>query len=435
VIDGRAPAMAAKLRPLVEISPYPGNPRTHPPAQVAMLSELLRKYGADQPIVVDEKGVILKGHGRRLAALLAGFEEFPVVERLGLSEGEKIAMRIEDNQVALLSGWDQALMKVELLQLQGYGHSVLNLGFPEVQLRSFGVEIGNAGQRDPEITPEKPKQAVSKTGDVWLLGDHRILCGDVRSDLDLTKLLADEKLDLVFTDPPYNVAYSGLGQNRLGTIENDDQTDEAFGAWIDEALRSIGKAMRTLACIYVCHPDSASAPKIAFENAFAGSFKKSSTIIWAKQSAGMGWQDYRAQHEPILYGWKEGKGKHFFAEDRTRTTIWSFDRDSHTSYVHPTQKPVALAQEAIINSSKQGWKIGDLFAGSGTTIIAAEITRRVARAMEIDPGYVDVAVRRWEGFTGRIARLEATGQTFEETRVKRNRKSKSRSTPLAEAAE
>ena len=163
--------------------------------------------------------------------------------------------------------------------------------------------------------------------------------------------------------------------------------------------------MKPLACIYVCHPDSQSAPKLAFEKTFAEQFKKSSTIIWMKQSAGMGWQDYRAQHEPILYGWKEGKGKHFFVGDRTKTTVWKIGRDAQASYVHPTQKPVALPEEAINNSSKGMDIVLDLFGGSGSTLIAAEKTGRKARTMELDPKYCDVIVKRWEEFTGKQAIL------------------------------
>lgn len=178
-------------------------------------------------------------------------------------------------------------------------------------------------------------------------------------------------------------------------------------------------AMRPQACIYVCHPDSQSAPKLAFEKAFAEYFKKSSTIIWLKQSAGMGWQDYRAQHEPILYGWKEGKGKHFFCKDRTKTTVWSIGRDAQASYVHPTQKPVALATEAIENSTEPGQHVLDLFGGSGSTLIAAEKAGRIGYIMEIDPKYCDVIIQRWQDFTKRKAYLEGTKTTFGKAKTER----------------
>lgn len=222
--------------------------------------------------------------------------------------------------------------------------------------------------------------------------------------------------DLVFTDPPYNVAYEGRGEkNKMGTIKNDNMSDGAFEQFCRDFFSAYHAVMKPLACIYVCHPDSQSGPKIAFEKTFAELFKKSSTLIWMKQSAGMGWQDYRAQHEPILYGWKEGaSGKHFYCGDRAKTTVWQIGRDAQSSYVHPTQKPVALPEEAINNSSKGQDVVLDLFGGSGSTLIACEKTARIARLMELDPKYCDVIVRRWQDFTGQQATLEATGQTFDE---------------------
>ena len=219
--------------------------------------------------------------------------------------------------------------------------------------------------------------------------------------------------DMVFTDPPYNVAYSGRGQNNLGTIKNDNMSAADFEQFCRDLFASYNSAMKPLACIYVCHPDSQSGPKLAFEKTFAEQFKKSSTIIWMKQSAGMGWQDYRAQHEPILYGWKDGgKGKHFFSGDRTKTTVWKIGRDAQATYKHPTQKPVALPEEAINNSSKGQDVVLDLFGGSGSTLIACEKTGRINRSIKLDPKYCDVIVQRWQEFTGKTAILESTGKPF-----------------------
>ena len=218
--------------------------------------------------------------------------------------------------------------------------------------------------------------------------------------------------DMVFTDPPYNVAYEGRGANDLGPIKNDSMDDAQFEQFLRDVFTTYWSAMKELAPIYVCHPDSATAPKLAFEKTFAERFKKSSTIIWVKQSAGMGWQDYRAQHEPIIYGWKIGDGKHYYCGDRSKTTVWAIGRDAQASYVHPTQKPVDLPSEAIENSSKAGDTVLDLFGGSGSTLIACERTGRVNRSMELDPKYCDVIVRRWQQFTGKRATLEATGQEF-----------------------
>jgi site-specific DNA-methyltransferase (adenine-specific) len=253
--------------------------------------------------------------------------------------------------------------------------------------------------------PEVPDEPVTKLGDIYQLGNHRLMCGDSTSINDGEKLMGGLLADLVFTDPPYNVAYSGCGANNLGTIKNDDMSDNDFEQFCRDVFSTYSAIMKPLACIYVCHPDSASAPKIAFEKTFAEQFKKSSTIIWMKQSAGMGWQDYRAQHEPILYGWKEGKGSHFNAGDRTKTSIWKIGRDAQASYVHPTQKPVCLPEEAIMNSSKGSDCVVDLFGGSGSTLIACEKTGRVNRTMELDPKYCDVIVKRWEEYTGKKAVL------------------------------
>lgn len=239
------------------------------------------------------------------------------------------------------------------------------------------------------------------------------MCGDSTKPEDYAKVMVGALADLVFTDPPYNVNYSGRGANNLGTIANDAMSEDDFTAFISIVLKQCCAAMKPLAVIYVCHPDSQSAPKIAFETAFAANFTKSSTIIWVKQSAGMGWQDYRAQHEPILYGWKAAKnGKHYFCDDRSKTTVWQIGRDAQASYVHPTQKPVALIEEAIGNSSKNGDVVLDAFGGSGSTLIACQKMGRAARLIELDPKYVDVAVRRWQDFTGDEAVHEASGKTF-----------------------
>jgi site-specific DNA-methyltransferase (adenine-specific) len=261
------------------------------------------------------------------------------------------------------------------------------------------------GLTDEDAVPEVPIEPTTKLGDIYQLGNHRLMCGDSASLDDAEKLMDGDLADLVFTDPPYNVAYSGRGANNLGTIKNDDMSNDDFEQFCRDIFTTYHTYMKPLACIYVCHPDSQSAPKLAFEKTFAEQFKKSSTLIWMKQSAGMGWQDYRAQHEPILYGWKEGSGKHFYSGDRTKTTIWKIGRDAQASYVHPTQKPVALPEEAINNSSKGMDIVLDLFGGSGSTLIACEKVGRKARLMELDPKYCDVIIKRWEDFTGNKAVL------------------------------
>jgi len=355
-------------------------------------------------LVDGDKGVIA-GHGRLLAARKLGHNKVPVIELKHMTEAQKRAYVIADNKLALNAGWDTAMLSIEMKDLEDEGFDLTLLGFDDKELNALLEPEVIEGLTDEDAVPDTPVEPKTKLGNIYVLGNHRLMCGDSTSIDAVGSLMQEDLADLVFTDPPYNVAYSGRGENNLGTIKNDDMSDSQFEDFCRGFFGCYFAYMKALACIYVCHPDSQSAPKLAFEKTFAEQFKKSSTIIWMKQSAGMGWQDYRAQHEPILYGWKEGKGKHFFCGDRTKTTVWKIGRDAQTSYVHPTQKPVALPEEAIINSSKGSDIVLDLFGGSGSTLIAAEKTGRKARLMELDPKYCDVIVKRWEDFTGKKAVL------------------------------
>lgn len=392
----------------IEVSkliPYAKNSRTHDDAQVAQIAASIKEFGWTNPILVDgDKGVIA-GHGRLLAARKLGYDKVPVIELKHMTEAQKRAYVIADNKLALNAGWDNNFLALELQDLKDQDFDLTLLGFDDKELDALLAPEIVEGLTDEDEVPEPPKEPKTKLGDIYILGNHRLMCGDSTNLEHIDKLMDGQLADLVFTDPPYNVAYSGRGENNLGTIKNDDMSDAQFEDFCRAFFACYFAHMKPLACIYVCHPDSQSAPKLAFEKTFAEQFKKSSTIIWMKQSAGMGWQDYRAQHEPILYGWKEGKGKHFFCNDRTKTTIWKIGRDAQTSYVHPTQKPVALPEEAINNSSKGMDTILDLFGGSGSTLIACEKTGRKARLMELDPKYCDVIVKRWEDFTGKKAVL------------------------------
>ena len=386
--------------------PYAKNSRTHDDAQVAQIAASIKEFGWTNPILVDGEKGIIAGHGRLMAARKLGMTQVPVIELKGMTEAQKKAYVIADNKLAMNAGWDNDFLTLELKDLEAEGFDLALTGFDDKELDALlNVIEGTEGLTDEDDVPAVPEEPKTKLGDVYILGNHRLMCGDSTSIDDVDKLMDGQLADLVFTDPPYNVAYSGRGENNLGTIKNDDMSDAQFEDFCRAFFACYFAHMKPLACIYVCHPDSQSAPKLAFEKTFAEQFKKSSTIIWMKQSAGMGWQDYRAQHEPILYGWKEGKGKHFFCNDRTKTTIWKIGRDAQTNYVHPTQKPVALPEEAINNSSKGMDIVLDLFGGSGSTLIAAEKTGRKARSMELDPKYCDVIVKRWEDFTGKKATL------------------------------
>ena len=397
--------MQIEQRLLSELIPYINNSRKHSDDQVTQIAASIKEFGWTNPILVDGDNGIIAGHGRIMAAKKLNMTEVPVIELAHLSKEQRKALIIADNKLALNSDWDSNLLAIELKDLQDLGFDLNLTGFDADELANILLPEQVVGLTDEDATPPIPDEPKTKLGDVYILGNHKLMCGDSASLDDAEKLMDGDLADLVFTDPPYNVAYSGRGANNLGTIKNDDMSNDDFEQFCRDIFTTYHTYMKPLACIYVCHPDSQSAPKLAFEKTFAEQFKKSSTLIWMKQSAGMGWQDYRAQHEPILYGWKEGSGKHFYSGDRTKTTIWKIGRDAQASYVHPTQKPVALPEEAINNSSKGMDIVLDLFGGSGSTLIACEKVGRKARLMEHDPKYCDVIVKRWEDFTGKKAEL------------------------------
>ena len=393
-----------------DLLPYARNSRTHSPAQIDAVARSITAYGFTNPVLIRGQ-TIIAGHGRVMAAKQIGLEKVPAIRLDHLSESEARAYVIADNRLAELAGWDDAVLADELRLLKQDGLDLALTGWEGKELDELMFEP-TVPKTDPDATPPVQEVARSQRGDVWTLGQHRIMCGDSTSASDVDVLLVGGLVDMVFTDPPYNVAYAGRGENNLGTIENDDMSDAKFMEFCRAFFDRYFSAMRDMAVIYVCHPDSRSGPKLAFEQTFAEKFKKSSTLIWCKQSAGMGWQDYRAQHEPMLYGWKDGKGSHFFCGDRTKTTVWNIGRDAPANYVHPTQKPVELPEEAINNSSRAGETVLDLFGGSGSTLIACEKTCRINRSMELDPKYVDVIVRRWQTYTGQRAVHAVTGQPF-----------------------
>ena len=383
-----------------KLIPYHNNPRKD--QAVDKVASSINEYGFQQPIVVDKNMVVVVGHTRLMGAKKLGLKRVPTVIA-DLTETQAKAYRIADNRINEDSTWDMELLNLEIAGLSEVDFDLDLLGFDSSELDKLLVNDEEYLTDEDEV-PEPPKEPKSKLGEIYELGEHRLMCGDSTNIEMIDRLMPKENADLVFTDPPYNVDYSGRGKNNLGNIKNDNMKDEEFSDFCRGFFGCFHAKMKPLSSIYVCHPDSQSAPKIVFETTFAEYFKKSSTIIWMKQSAGMGWQDYRVQHEPILYGWKEGKGKHYFIPDRSKTTIWKFNRDSQATYVHPTQKPVVLSEEAILNSSKGLDIVLDLFGGSGSTLIACEKTNRKARLMELDPKYVDVIIERWENFTGKKAK-------------------------------
>lgn len=416
------------LWPLARILPYPNNARTHPAEQIALLAEHLKRWGPDQPIVVDEDGVILKGHGRLAAAEEAGLAGFPVVVRTGLPETEKKAIRLADNQIALLSGYDRELLSVELSELKLLDFEMPLLAFTESQLVGYGAGPGMTGQSNPDAAPDLPNVPVSRLGDVWHLGDHRLVCGD-STDAAVARSFGQDAA-MAFTDPPYGVAYRDTGAGawdekklakkvagtlkpRFDAIKNDELNEEELFNFLAAYMKV--QPLKKTAAQYVCH---ASLRSHVFREALLEvGYLIRAEIIWAKSRPGFNFAHYKHKHEPIYYA-VPSKGKVAWWGDNTQTTLWEVASESGAVYKHPTQKPVELAIKAIRNSSQEGEAVYEPFAGSGSTIIACEMAARRCLAIEIEPTYVDVCVLRWQEFSGKVARL-ASGETFGEMRDKR----------------
>lgn len=398
-----------------ELLVYGKNARTHSNKQLSKLRKAIDEFGFTNPIIVDEEDIIIAGHGRQGAALLdPPMDNVPTIQLIGLTKAQKNQLRLSDNRLALDAGWNSDLLIECLMELKDEGADLSLTGFEDDELARY-LQIENDGEVDEDDCPGLADKPFTQMGDIWILGDHVLMCGNSASLEDVERLMDKDKADMVFTDPPYNVEYKGRKDTKrnLGEIKNDSMPDMDFEEFCRAVFTNYHAVMKPLAAIYVCHPDSQTAPKVAFEKTFGELFKKSSTIIWVKNNLSAGFSDYRSKHEPILYGWREGDGKHFFIGDRSKSTIWEIGRDSQAKYVHPTQKPVALPLEAIQNSSKGYDIVLDLFGGSGSTLIAAHKSERKARIMELDPKYCDVIIKRWQTFSGMQAVHKETGATFE----------------------
>ena len=370
-----------------DIKPYEKNAKKHDKTQIANVAESISRFGFAQPLVVDKDNVLIIGHCRLLAAKQLKLREVPVLRMEELTEEQVKQLRLLDNKLNE-SDWDIELLQAEVGELDFDGFD-LDWGFKELEDSSV-VE-------DEAPEPDYKNPPISKQGDIWQLGNHRLMCGDSTSD-DVAKLMADQKADLLVTDPPYNVDYEG------GTgmkIQNDSMSDSSFRKFLTDAFENAVNSMKAGASFYIFHADSEGYN-------FRGACKDvglqvRQCLIWLKNSIVMGRQDYQWKHEPCLYGWKDGAG-HSWQADRKQSTILEFDRPTKSD-LHPTMKPVNLIAYLIRNSSKQEDIILDLFGGSGSTLMACEQLNRTCYIMEFDPVYADVIVKRWENFTHKKAVL------------------------------
>lgn len=388
------------MRSVAALVPYARNARTHTRAQVDQIAASIREWGWTVPILVDETGMILAGHGRVLAAQKLGVAEVPAMTAQGWSAEQKRAYVLADNQLALNAAWDGELLAAEVSELKASGFDLGLVGFSSSELRA----IAGGGRTDPDHVPEPPKIPVAKPGDVWLLGRHRLVCGNSTDKGAVRAALADSWPLLMVTDPPYGVEYDPAWRNkagvastaRTGKVINDDRADwrEAWSLFPGDVA-------------YVWH--SALHAATVAESLEVSGFVLRSQVIWAKPSLVIGRGDYHWQHEPCWYAVRK-TGTGHWAGDRKQTTVWHIaNRDQDTATVHGTQKPVECMRRPIENNSREGDAVYEPFSGSGTTIIAAEMTGRACCAIEIDPAYVDVAVERWQQFTGGHAVKEGHG--------------------------
>lgn len=426
-------------RAVASLRPYERNARTHTPAQVDQIAASIREFGFTAPLLVDETDRLIAGHGRLEAARKCGMAEVPVVIVRGLTDAQRRALILADNKLALNAGWDADLLRTELEALRLDGVDLELAGFSDGELLDLlGGEDNGA---DPDEAPPMPETPVSALGDVWTLGPHRLVVGDACSIDTYDRLLGAEKVDVVWTDQPYNVAYEGAA----GSIKNDDMDDGKFLQFLRDAFSAAFAAAKPGSAIYVAHADGGETG-VAFRRAFLDAgFKLSACLIWRKDCFTLGRSDYQWQHEPILYGWRPGSRHRWFGGRKLSSVqdlgeASPFVRGSDGSWIvrvgeralvirgdvqveevvpsvideakprrnaeHPTMKPVALIERMLKNNARPGDVVLDPFGGSGSTLVAADRLGMCARLIELDPRFADVIIRRWQNYTGRRATME-----------------------------
>jgi DNA modification methylase len=404
--------------PVEKLIPYARNARTHSAEQVAQVAASIAEFGWTNPILAGADGIVIAGHARLLAARKLGMTEVPVIVLDHLTESQRRALVLADNRLALNAGWDEEMLRVEMAALDDDGFNLEVVGFTDEEIADLlrDPEEVHAGNTDDDAVPETPETAITVPGDTWLLGQHRLLCGDSVQMESVEKVLAGGLADMVFCDPPYNVNYGATMKDKLRgkarKIANDDLGQD-FEQFLRDACVNILAV--TKGAIYVC---MSSSELHTLQKAFREAGGHWSTfVIWAKSTFTMGRSDYQRQYEPILYGWKEGTD-HFWCGARDQGDVW-FIKKPHVNDLHPTMKPVELVERAVRNSSKDRDTVLDPFGGSGTTLIACEKTGRQARVIELEPKYCDVICRRFMDFSGKAATLEADGRAFADVAAER----------------
>ncbi len=401
------PADEVERKAVSALVPFARNSRTHSDEQIEQVARSIAEWGFTNPVLIAEDGTIIAGHARVLAARKLGLEEVPVMIARGWSQAQIRAYVIADNKLAENASWDRKLLASELQELTG-GFDLSLIGFSEQELAALSART-NAGLTDPDQVPDLPERPVSKPGDIWLLGQHRLACGDCTDAAVVKECLNGVVPHLMVTDPPYGVAYDpawraragvNLNKRKLGKVDNDDRADwrEAWALFPGDVA-------------YVWHAGRFAS--IVAASLEACGFTLRAQIIWGKDRFALSRGDYHWQHEPCWYAVRDGAKGHW-SGGRSQSTLWTIPARDDSGHGHGTQKPVECMRRPIENNSSTGQAVYDPFVGSGTTIIAAEMTGRICHAIEIDPAYVDVTVKRWQDFTGETGKLQASGQSFDE---------------------
>jgi DNA modification methylase len=421
-----APKMAdhIELKKVDELIPYSKNARLHSEAQVAQIAASIIEFGFTNPVLIDGEKGIIAGHGRLMAAKKLGLKEVPVVVLDHLSETQKKAYSIADNKLAENAGWDEEILASELADLKDENFNLDLIGFEDQELEKIFANLyEKENEQEAEEIPEPQEKPISKSGDVWLLGKHKLICGDSTDQKTYQALLGDELADMLFTDPPYNVDYGNTMKDKArgnnAKILNDN-LGENFGKFLFDFCKNALEV--TKGACYVC---MSSSELHTLQKSFIDAGGKWSTfIIWAKNHFTLGRADYQRQYEPILYGWKQSND-HYWCGDRNQGDVWYYNKPTKSD-LHPTMKPVELCKRAILNSSKTDDIILDCFGGSGSTLIASEQTNRRCRMIELDQKYVDVIIKRWQNFTNKEVILLKTGESFNEISKRKNDEQKQR---------
>jgi DNA modification methylase len=398
-----------EMWPLGRLIPYDRNSRTHTDEQVQQIAASILKFGFTQPILVDQNDGILAGHGRLKAARLLGLAEAPVIPLDHLTEEERRAYIIADNKLAENAGWDEEMLRGELEALEEAGFDLELTGFSERELAELLDDSGDAIQGETDADEAPPlSDPVSRPGDLWLLGKHRVLCGDATDPGAAARLMGTDRAQLVLTDPPYNVDYRGGPNLERKEIEGDKLDAGAFTKLLDAAFANYRAYLRPDASLYIFYALSSQQAFVdAAENA---GFHIRCHVLWIKNHLVLSFNRYKQAHEAILYCHLRGEVDAWYG-DNTQSTVWAEPKPI-ANREHPTAKPVDLLQRPIVNSTRRGEIVMDFFGGSGSTLVACDRLGRIARLIEIDPAYVDVTLRRWANFTRQQPILESSGSTF-----------------------